>query len=150
MKNITIVTALFNIHRENMDGRKWDDYLVWFEKTLKLKCPMVIFVEEDLVEFGKEKRQFKHTKIISQKMEEIPYFYLKDEMDSILQSDEYKNNIQSPERIECNYSLYSIIQYSKFKWIETAIEQNNFDSDYYFWMDAGASRFFEDFDLNLS
>ena len=31
MKEVTIVSALFNIERENMDGRKWDEYLKWFD-----------------------------------------------------------------------------------------------------------------------
>ena len=37
MKEVTIVSALFNIERENMDGRKWDEYLKWFDITLKLE-----------------------------------------------------------------------------------------------------------------
>ena len=148
MKDITIVTALFNIHRENMDGRTWDEYLQWFSQTLRLKCPMVVFVEEDLIDFVKEHRGDLKTKIISQKLEEIPYYYLKDDMDKVLNSDDYKSKTKCIDRIECNHSLYSIIQYSKFKWIKKSIELNCFDSDYYFWIDAGASRFFEGFNLD--
>ena len=48
---ITIVTALFNIEREQMDGRDWDEYLKWFDVTLQLKCPMVLFITEDIKEF---------------------------------------------------------------------------------------------------
>ncbi len=56
MRNdVTIVTALFNIEREQMDGRDWDEYLKWFEVTLQLKVPMTLFVTEDLVDFVKEK-----------------------------------------------------------------------------------------------
>ena len=51
MKDVTIVSALFNIERENMDGRKWDEYLEWFDITLKLQCPMYLFVTEDVREF---------------------------------------------------------------------------------------------------
>jgi len=147
MKNITITTALFNINRENMDGRTWDEYLQWFSVTLKLKCPMVIFVEESLVDFVKSHREDQNTKIISQRLDEIPYYYLKDKMDSILQSDDYKNKMTVLDRIECNYSLYSIIQYSKFKWIEKSIQNNDFNSELFFWIDAGASRFFDGFNL---
>jgi hypothetical protein len=46
--------------------------------------------------------------------------------------------------------MYSIIQYSKFKWLKQSIEEDPFNSKFFFWMDAGASRFFEDFDLSLS
>lgn len=148
MKDITIVTALFNISRENMDGRTWNGYLKWFENTLKLKCPMIIFVEKNLVDFVKKHRGTQKTEIIIQSIEEIPYYYLKDDMDKVINSNDYKSKTKCPDRIECNHSLYSIIQYSKFKWITESIKLNYFDSDYYFWMDAGASRFFEEFDLN--
>ena len=150
MKNITVVTALYNIQRQDMDGRKWDEYLEWFSQTLKLNCPMVIFVEEELVDFVNQYRNSYNTQIIVQKIEDIPYYHLKEEMDSILQLKEYRENIGCPDRIECNYSLYSIIQYSKFKWIEESICGDYFDSDYYFWLDAGASRFFENFDPKLN
>lgn len=148
MKDITIVTALFNIQRQDMDGRTWDEYLQWFSKTLELKCPMVIFVEDELVDFVKEHRGSRRTKIISHPLEKIPYYYLKDDMDAVINSEDYRIKTKCLDRIECNHSLYSIIQYSKFKWIRQSIEMNPFDSDYYFWMDAGASRFFEGFDLN--
>lgn len=149
MKHITIVTALYNIQRQDMDGRKWDEYLKWFSETLKLNCSMVIFVEEELVDFVNQYRSSSNTQIITQRIEDIPYYYLKEEMDLILQSENYKKKIGCPDRIECNYSLYSIIQYSKFRWIEKAIGSNYFDSDYYFWLDAGASRFFENISPNF-
>lgn len=147
MSKVTLVSALFNIKREEMDGRTWEEYLKWFDVTLKLKCSMVLFVSEDLFSFVEERRRDIPTKIIVQAIEEIPYYYLKDKMDSILQSEDYKNKMAVLDRIECNYSLYSIIQYSKFKWIENVIQNNDFNSELFFWIDAGASRFFDGFDL---
>lgn len=149
MKEVTIVSSLFNIEREGMDGRSWDEYLKWFEITLKLQCPMVLFVTEDLVSFIEERRSNIPTEIIVQKPEEIPYYHLKEELDSIIESDEYKKKISDPERIECKHSMYSIIQYSKFKWLKTAIEENPFNSNFFFWLDGGGSRFFEYYDLSL-
>lgn len=148
MNDVTIVSALFNIHREGMDGRKWEEYLKWFDITLKLKCPMVLFVTEDVREFIEERRLSVPTSIIVQEVEDIPYYYLKDKIDNIIGSEEYINNISDPDRIECQHSMYPIIQYSKFKWLEQAIEENPHGSKYFFWLDAGGSRFFEDFDLN--
>ena len=149
MKEVTIVTSLFNIEREELDGRRWEEYLKWFSETLKLKCAMVIFVSEDLVSFVEEKRLKIPTEIIVHPKEEIPYNYFKEKIDLIIGSNEYKEKISDPERIECKHSLYSIIQYSKFKWLEQAIEENPFNSKFFFWLDAGASRFFEDYNLNL-
>ena len=37
MRNdVTIVSALFNIERDRMDGRDWEEYLKWFDVTLQL------------------------------------------------------------------------------------------------------------------
>ena len=149
MRNdVTIVTALFNIEREQMDGRDWDEYLKWFTVTLQLKCPMTVFVTEDLVDFVKEKRGKLPTEIIMQDVEEMPYYHLKDQIQEILDSPEYKEKMADPGRIECKYAMYSVIQYSKFQWIKQAIQSASHGSDYYFWLDAGGSRFFEGYDLN--
>ena len=54
MSKVTFVSALFNIDR--VDGRKWDEYLKWFDVTLQLQAPMTLFVTEDLVEFVQKRR----------------------------------------------------------------------------------------------
>ena len=109
MSNITFVSALFDISR--VDGRKWDNYLKWFEQTLKLRVPMVLFVTEDVKEFIEERRTDLQTKIIVQTVEDIPYYHLKDQIQDILDSDDYKTSIADPDRIECQQSMYSVIQY---------------------------------------
>ena len=45
---MTIVTALFNINRDKLDGRDWNTYLKWFSNFLKLKAPLIIFTSKDL------------------------------------------------------------------------------------------------------
>ena len=45
-------------------------------------------------------------------------------------------------------SLYNIIQYSKFGWLEKVADKNYFNSEYFLWVDAGLSRFFYDINLN--
>ena len=78
---------------------------------------------------------------------DIPYYHLKEPIQEILDSDDYKNNISDPKRIECKQAMYSVIQYSKFPWLDHAAKLNPFDSDIFFWLDAGGSRFFNNFDL---
>ena len=51
------------------------------------------------------------------------------------------------DRIECKQAMYSVIQYSKFPWLKKAAEMNTHGSDYFFWLDAGGSRFFGLHDL---
>ena len=145
MSKVTFVSALFDIDR--VDGREWDNYLKWFDITLKLKVPMVLFITEDLVEFVEERRKDIPTDVIIQTVDDIPYYKLKDEIQGILDSDQYKEDMSDPERIECQQAMYSIIQYSKFPWLQQAVELNPHKSDIFFWLDAGGSRFFNNFDL---
>ena len=145
---ITIVTALYDIDRENMgDGRKFEQYLSWFKDTLKIQRPMVVFVDESLVSFVEEHRGELSTKIIIQSLGETPYYSLKQDIDKILQSEDFRSKIGSPERIECNLALYNSIIYSKFEWVKKVIGENPFNSEYFMWMDAGLSRFFDGIDF---
>ena len=92
MRNdVTIVSALFNIERERMDGRDWEEYLKWFDVTLQLKCPMVLFITEDVKELVESRRKNLPTEIIVQEVDDIPYYHLKDEIQEILDSGEYKD-----------------------------------------------------------
>ena len=63
----------------------------------------------------------------------------------ILDSDEYKENISDPDRIECKQAMYSVINILSFH--ELAAADNPHNSDYFFWLDAGGSRFFGIYDL---
>jgi hypothetical protein len=141
----TVITALYDIGRDKHgDGRSIDEYLKWFEKTLQLNVPMVIYTEEKFKNFVVEKRLNPNTHIVINPLNEIPYFKYKKQIEDIIESNNYKLKMKDSHRVECVLSLYNIIQYSKFEWIVKAIDNNYFDTDYYFWLDAGASRFFED------
>lgn len=149
----TLVTALFDINRDKYNNQKLalktiDDYLHWFKKTLQLNCSMVIYIGKKLEKFVLENRPNDYqTKIIIQSKEEIPYYKYKNRIQEIINSNEYKNKIKDPNRIECNLPEYTIIQYSKFEWLKEVSELNPFKTENFFWIDAGCSRFFEDFDL---
>jgi len=152
LMKVTFVSALFDINR--VDGRKWDEYLKWFEITLKLRVPMVLFLDRDMQEYIDERRgdmfsdnEYLKTQTLYQTVEDIPYYGLKDQIQEILDSDQYKKDMADPERIECKQAMYPIIQYSKFPWLTQAAAMNPHESDYFFWLDAGGSRFFEDYDL---
>lgn len=143
--NTTIVTALYNIDRETKgDYRKWTDYLEWFKSTLQLNIPMIIFIPSYLKDFVTEHRPSSYkTKVIIQEQQDIPYAYLEPRIREILSNQSYKQHIKDNKRVECILPYYNIIQYSKFKWLKHAVEENYFNSDYFFWMDAGISRFID-------
>ena len=153
MSKVTVVSALFDIER--VDGRPWEEYLKWFDEFLKLKVPMILFVSQDVADFIENRSSASQsgqrgdipTEVVIQNVDQIPYYDLKDEIQEILDTDEYKENISDPDRIECKQSMYSVIQYSKFPWLKDAAAENPFNSDYFFWLDAGGSRFFGIYDL---
>jgi hypothetical protein len=147
MKNdFVIVTALYNLNQlQRGDNRSWGDYLEWFSKTLKIKCPVIIFTQPDLKEFIEKCRCELPTHIITTAIEDIPYYNLKDSIQSVLDSEEYKLKMSDTNRVECQDSMYSVIQYSKFKWLKKATKL--FDYNFYFWLDAGASRFINNLDI---
>ena len=150
MSKVKVITALFDIGREKLgDGRTMDQYLNWFEKTLSLKVPMVIYTEEKFRKFVEERRDLEFTKIVIQRLEEIPMYKHRNRMNEIIKNPYYLSKIRDNSRIECNLDLYNVIQYSKFGWLEEEILRGE-DSDFYFWMDAGCSRFFGDFDIFLN
>lgn len=143
-----IVTALFDINRENKgDGRTIEQYLDWFKVTLKLKCDMTIYTERKFEKFVKEHRcpDYK-TNIIIQTLDKLPFYKHLPKIYEVLYSNKYKENMLDPNRIECNLPEYNLIQYSKFGWLKDA-SLKNLENNYFIWMDAGCSRFFNNFDL---
>lgn len=141
--SVTLVTALYDIKRDvEGDGRTFDEYLSWFAETLKVKSPMVIFVDESLKDFVENHRKGLPTKVITQSLEDVPYYFLNNRIQEVISDENYKTKIGAPQRVECNMSLYNVIIYSKFLWVKRVIEQNPFNSEYFMWIDAGLSRFF--------
>jgi hypothetical protein len=145
---IRVITALFDIGREkDGDGRSIDQYLEWFSKTLELNSYMEIYTEEKFVDFIEKRRDPNLTNIIVQNLEDIPAYVYRKKISEIIKDPSYLSKIKDNDRIECNLDLYNVIQYSKFGWLKESIERGRPD-DYYFWMDAGCSRFFGDFDTS--
>jgi len=148
---IKCVTALFDIQRDKLgDGRTIKDYLTWFKKTLDLKCDFVVYTEKRFEEFVIETRSSSEfaTEIIIQRLDEVPFYHKREIINEIINSDYYKSKMTDISRIECYLAEYNVIQFSKFGWLrDTVIRHTNLD--FVFWMDAGCSRFFDDFDINL-
>lgn len=149
MNTTTIVTAFFDIGREtNGDGRKLSDYLEWIKKTLQLNCNLYIVTEKKFVQFIEDNRPKEYkTYIKKDLLENASYYKYLPRIKEILESEEYKKKIAYPNRVECVLPEYNIIQYSKFGWLEQAIKENPFNSEYFFWIDAGISRFFLDVNI---
>jgi len=145
---MTMVTAFFDIHRDTKgDGRTLGEYLQWIEKTLQLNCNLFIVTEAKFVPFMREKSPRAY--ILEDTLENASYYKYLPRMKEILKSDAYKQRIAHPQRVECILPEYNVIQYSKFGWLEKAMSLNPFQSDSFYWMDAGISRFFGNMDITL-
>lgn len=146
----TFVTAFFDIQRDKKgDGRSIDEYLEWIKKTLQLNANLYIVTESKFVNFMKEHRPSKYNTFIKEDtLKNAQYYKYINKMKKIIDSNEYKQKIADPNRVECILPEYNVIQYSKFGWLKDAIKDNKFNSDFFFWIDAGCSRFFLDVNIN--
>lgn len=145
--SVTLVSCFFDINREkNGDGRTIEEYLEWIKKTLQLNAKLFIVTEPKFESFFKEHMHINTIlKIINFK--DLHYYKYYDQISNILQLESYKSRIRHPDRIECKLPEYNIIQYSKFHILQMAINENPFSSDFFFWIDAGISRFFLNVDI---
>lgn len=148
--SVTLVTCFFDIQREQRgDGRKISEYLEWIKKTLQLNTNLYIVTEEKFESFFRENMHEKsHLKII--KFTDLHYYKYYNNIKNIIETEDYKNRIKHPDRVECRLPEYNIIQYSKFHVLDMAMKENPFNSDYFFWIDAGISRFFLDVNIKKS
>lgn len=150
MNKPTFVTAFFDIQRSRKgDGRTVDEYLAWIKKTIQLNCNLYVFTEAKFEAFFREHRPVEYPmKIVVIEFADLYFYKYYDKMLEIINDENYKSRIQHPGRIECIMPEYNIIQYSKFDCLNRAIDENAFGSSAFFWIDAGASRFFSDVDIS--
>ena len=148
--SVTMVTAFFDINREKKgDGRSINEYLQWIKRTLQLNCNLYIITEKKFIDFMRHHRPNGYNTYIKEDtLENAQYYKYREKMVEILESEEYKKKIKHPNCVECKLPEYNIIQYSKFGWLKDAIKENPFNSDFFFWIDAGISRFFLNTDIS--
>jgi protein YibB len=142
--NCTVVTALYDINREHWFDykRSWEEYLDYFKNTLSLRAKFVIYVDSNTYDFVFKERAkidpgMNYTKIIQKEFNQLPKFYLKERIDKVMSSAEYKKGLLDPNPPEYNNSNYSLLILSKMFLVEDAIDKNFYNTEYYMWLDAG-------------
>lgn len=146
--SVTLATCFFDINREHKgDGRSITEYLEWIKKTLQLNANLFIVTEKKFEDFFNQHRNHDKTFLKFIDFTNLHYYKYIEKMNEIISMEDYKKRIRHPDRVECKLSEYSIIQYSKFHILDMAINENPFNSEYFFWIDAGVSRFFLDVDI---
>lgn len=139
--SFTFVTALYEIHREEHDNRSFSMYQEWFSKTLLIPFPLVIYTEEKNREMIERIRKDLPTRTIYTTLDEVPFYYTTPSVQHIIQNTDFKYRIKHPNGLENKCYEYIPVITSKFKWMMSAIESNFFNTNMFFWIDAGLSRF---------
>jgi hypothetical protein len=143
--SFTFVTALYEINREVHDNRSFETYQTWFNETLKVPVPFVIFTEEKNRVLIEKARHNMPTMVIYKDLKDFPFFNTLPSVESIIRTSNQHNNSKSLE-FTC-YDYIPLVN-SKFVWMLDAINNNWFNTDMFFWIDAGLSRFMQ-FDMSL-
>jgi hypothetical protein len=126
----TFYTALFDIKRENNDGRSMDNYIDWLRKTVKLFPGIYVFHDGCLNQV-----QLENAKKITVQLEALPAFQFKPHITSVINA----GKVEAVNDITFKNPLYSIVQYSKFDLALACLELSSAKS--LLWVDAGISRF---------
>ena len=120
-QSILFVTAYKDIGRSNWINYNRDnsEYFNCFLKLAhNIEYTLIVFVDDDVMEYLTTRYTFK-SNIIFKKLNGVDTFldkYLDQDL-TIMSSDEYKNKIAYPNRVECILPEYNIIQYSKFHFL---------------------------------
>ena len=155
----TIVTALYNIGRDNLQGknahRSFSKYLNWFQHLLSINAPMVIFIPDELHSYVQEHRNPAYdTKIITRNFEDLAAYQYHDRIQATIDAmvKESNSNGQIPRYFaECPEFItakYEVIIYSKFDFLHEVAAENPYNTDHFIWMDAGT--FYQEPPFNCS
>jgi hypothetical protein len=143
MSNITLVTGLWNIGRENLEegwSRSFSHYLEKFEQLLKVEENLIIFGEEELEKFVWERREQSNTQFIRR---DKSWFIKNDFYDKIqkirINPDWYNQSSWLKESTQGRLENYNPLVMSKMFLLNDARIFDKFNSEYLFWIDAGLS-----------
>jgi hypothetical protein len=140
--NFTIVTGLWNLEREGLEGwakRDFHDYKSKFFELLETDVPMVIWIPEDLRKEVEEIRQWNPTSIQIKNVEDFktwnPFF---DKIQEIRNRPSWKNFAgwlsESPQAA---LEFYNPMMFTKMFMVNDSAILNPFNTDYFFWVDGG-------------
>jgi hypothetical protein len=123
-------TALFDVGRENVDGRSIAEYKVWLSKTCKLFPDIIVFHDGCLDSIENSDGHFVRLDLGS-----LRTFSLLPKLSAVLETFTPK----AAADITFRLPEYGLVQLAKFELAEKVFEMTNTDS--VLWVDAGISRF---------
>jgi hypothetical protein len=141
MSNITLVTGLWNIGRENLEegwSRSFSHYLEKFEQLLKVEENLIIFGEKELEDFVFERRDPSNTQFI---LRDKSWFVENDFYNKIQQirnnPEWYNQSGWLKESTQGRLDMYNPLVMSKMFLLNDARIFDRFNSEFLFWIDAG-------------
>jgi len=140
--NLTIVTGIWDLKRDEAgDGfkRPFSHYTENFKKLLKTEVNMVIYVDQEHVDFVWEHRKQFNTKVIVKNTiefkEGFPFY---DQVKKIRTNEKWINFAPwLKDSTQATLDLYNPMVMSKYFMLHDAVCYNHFNTDYYAWIDGG-------------
>jgi len=140
--NLTLVTGLWDIART--DRPFSDIYIPRFKSLLKVDLPMILFLPENLQSIVWEIRKPENTHIVTLELEDLTNGIFgphKDKFSNLFESNEWRNITGEHGWLKASpqatYKHYNPVVMSKMFLLHDASIYNNFDTDYFYWIDAG-------------
>lgn len=140
-KNHTLVSGLWNLSR---NGRDFDThYLPKFKEFLEIDSPMILFLPEYIHEIVWEVRKPENTFIKHFELEDIRKLYSPhwNNTQNIRTSKKWLNITGKEgwlkDSPQATLEYYNPIVQSKMFMLNDASIYNNFNTDYFYWLDAG-------------
>ena len=140
-QNFTLVSGLWDLSRKGRDFN--DHYLPRFKEFLKIDAPMILFLPKSLHDLVWEVRDNSNTFIKEFELEDVKRLYAPfwDKTQEIRTSEEWLGLtgadgwLKSSPQASLEY--YNPIVMSKMFMLHDASIYNVFNTDYYYWLDAG-------------
>ena len=140
MDNITIVTGLWNIKRDELSegwSRTFEHYLEKFNQFLDLPYNLIIFGDKEIEEFVFKKRTKENTQFIvrDQKWFKNEFY---DKITEIRQSEKWRSQAGwLSESTQSKLDMYNPLVMSKVFLMHDAKIMDRFKSTHLYWLDAG-------------
>lgn len=139
--NLTLVTALFDLGRGNLQGgfgRSFDHYKECFKKLLDVKYNLVIYCEPELNDFVWQHRTHENTRIVNKTLDDLRNFPFYQQVQDIRQDPQwYGQSGWIPDSTQAKLELYNPLVMSKQFFLNDATHFNFFDTKYFLWIDGG-------------
>jgi FkbM family methyltransferase len=136
-KNMTIVTGLWNIHHH---FRSLNHYIENFKRLLDIPQNLFIYIPKELEHIVWEKRSPENTYVKIYELENIKHMYnpFWDRTQNIRNSDNWKNLAGwLKDSSQSTLQWYNPIVQSKMFLLNDVTIWNPFNTEYFFWLDAG-------------